>query len=144
MLSIKDVSPVQVGASIFAGLWFLFVPGYFNPEKDLTKYTGVIKIDPNDKLSAMAKLAIMGISGYGAFFGLTCAVAAADAKVARPVMMVQTLMSAFFLRFHYAVSPGLNALNDESLTMLRRAWGGGLAIGLASLLLDGTRKTNNK
>jgi hypothetical protein len=130
MLSLKELSPAQIGSLAFAGIWSTFIPGYFQPDKFHKDQTGGVPPTKCERLYAME------ICGFCGFFGLTCALAATDKKSARLVMIGQTAMCAFFFRFNTIVTPQWEAFTKEKVKFFQYVWGASLAIALTSLGFD--------
>lgn len=100
-----------------------------NPEKSFVAFFG-------QEPTYIDLLHHMALCGYCTFFGVTCALAATDPQAARLVLTSMALMCAFFLRFHYVVSPELNVILEDHLSILRKVWTGAMTVALVSLLMD--------
>ena len=143
------ISPCQIANLLIAWSWWTFTGAYFEPVETMHSFLGQDYRPTNfDMVNEMA------LGAYCIFFGLTCAVASVDRKASQLNMTVQGLMSAFFLHFHYTVTPTYKVGNhqtaqevDEGLQYLRHSWGAAVAIAVVALALDlgmGTKTKSKK
>lgn len=123
-------APAQIGVFLCGCIWLLFLPGYFQPELMFQDFHG---IEPRNNIDV---LSTMTLCTYCGFFGLRCIVAATDSKAARLEILSGLVMTLFYLRFHYVISPSLGVFLPDTLLMIHKLWGFYLILLLSIVCLD--------